>query len=38
MLIPAAAGSIGNFAGLVAAAAVIIMVYGEFRLQKSLVD
>lgn len=38
IIIPGLAGTIGNLAGLIAAAAVIIMVFGEFRLQKSLVD
>lgn len=36
ILIPALA--IGKLAGLIAVAAVIIMLFGEFRLQKSLVD
>lgn len=38
IFIPAISGTIGNLAGLVAVAAVIIMMFGEFRLQKSMVD
>ena len=38
IIIPSLAGAMANFAGLVAAAAVLITFYGEFRLQKSLAD
>lgn len=38
IFIPAFAGTIGNLAGLIAVAALIIMLFGEYRLQKSLVD
>lgn len=38
IVIPALSGTIGNLAGLVAVAAVIIMLFGEYRLQKSQVD
>lgn len=38
IIIPGLAGAIGNLAGLVAVAAVILVLFGEFRLQKSLVE
>lgn len=38
IFIPSLSGTIGNLAGLAAAAAVILTLFGEFRIQKSVVD
>ncbi|MEZ4989908.1 MAG: ABC transporter permease subunit [Saprospiraceae bacterium] len=38
IIIPGLSGVIGNFAGLAAVAAVILTLFGEYRIQKSVLD